>query len=88
MIIDTLLNICYAFVAFLIGLFPDSQGFPPEAVEAAQTIGGYAGIFNPIISVSTLGLTLGLVFAVEIGIFGFKTFKWLFGHIPIIGGKG
>lgn len=88
MIPDAIINFAYSFIAFFIGLIPPSQGFPTDALTSAQTIGGYVGIFSPVISIATLASTLTLVFSVEIGVFGFKTLKWIVSHVPLIGGKG
>lgn len=88
MITGAIINLAYFMLNGIISLLPASQGFPPDALAAAHTIGGYVGIFDPIISIATLAATLTLVFSVELGIFGFKTGKWIVGHIPFIGGKG
>jgi len=88
MIGDFFFSIAYWFVGGIIGWFPQSTGFPPEAISSAQTIGGYFGMFSPLISISTLLTCLTLVFGVEIAIFGFRSLKWVISHIPLIGGKG
>jgi len=87
MIADFFLRIAYWFAAGLIGMFPQSSGFPPEAHSAMQTLGGYFGMFSPIIPMGTLLTCLILAFSVEIGIYGFRTLKWIISHIPLIGGK-
>jgi len=53
MIADFFLRIAYWFAAGLIGMFPQSSGFPPEAHSAMQTLGGYFGMFSPIIPMGT-----------------------------------
>lgn len=88
MITGAIINLAYTLLSGIISLLPSSQGFPSDALAAATTIGGYVGVFNPIISVATLATTLSLVFSVEIGIFGFKTGKWIISHLPFIGGRG
>lgn len=88
MITGAIINLAYVLLSGIVSLFPTSQGFPADALASAHTIGGYAGIFNPVISLSTLAATLGIVFSVEIAIFGFKSTKWIISHIPFIGGKG
>jgi len=69
-------------------MFPFSTGFPSEAHTAMQGLGGYLGIFSPILPIATLVTAITLVLSVEVSILGFKTFKWLISHIPQIGGKG
>lgn len=88
MITDFFLQIPYYFLAFIIGVLPRSEGFPNEFVEAVAGLGGYISMFDMILPVATLGTVLGIMFSVEIGIFGFKTFKWVWSHVPMFGGKG
>jgi len=88
MIGDLFFNIIYWFANGLIGLFPVSAGFPPEAHAAVQYIGGYFGMFDPLIPLSTLLTCITLIFTVEIGIYGFRTLKWVISHLPFIGGRG
>jgi len=45
-------------------------------------------MFSPVVDTVIMASCVGTIFAVEIGIFGFKTFKWVFSHVPVIGGKG
>lgn len=87
MIGDLVLNVVFWFLNFLLSVFPASSGFPPEVLNSATTIGGYLHLVSPILPVSTLLTVVGIVFSVEIAIFGFKTVRWLVGHIPVIGGN-
>lgn len=86
--ISALLNGVYNFINFLIGLFPNGTGFPTEVHTAFSTLGGYIGLIDVLVPVSTMLWCLTLIFGVEIAIFGFKTVKWIISHIPFIGGKG
>jgi len=88
MITSTIMNFGLSILQAVISLLPASQGFPPDVLSAMTTLGGYTGIFSPLISVATLGTCLALAFSVEIGIFGFKTMKWTLSHLPFIGGRG
>lgn len=88
MIPNAIISIAYSLLHWLIGILPASTGFPPEAHTAMQGLGGYAGIWSPILPLATLATVVTLVFSVEIGIFGFKGIKWIISHIPWIGGKG
>jgi len=88
MITETFLQIPYYFVSFIIGIIPASSGFPSEFFDAETGLGGYLGMFDILLPIATLGTVLGIMFSVEIGIFGFKTFKWIWSHVPLFGGKG
>jgi len=88
MIGDFFLSIGYWLISTVIGWFPVSNGFPPDALAAVGTLGGYLDIFSPIVPIGTLATTVVLATLVEIAIFGFKTFKWLMSHIPWFGGHG
>jgi len=88
MIGDLFFNIVYWFASSIIAMFPASQGFPEEVHTAASTIGGYFGMFDSLIPIATLLTCITLIFSVEIGIFGFRTVKWVISHLPLIGGRG
>jgi len=88
MIGDLFFNVVYWFASEIIGLFPVSTGLPAAAHTAASQIGGYFGMFSHLIPIGTLLTVLTLVFTVEIGVFGFRTLKWVISHLPFIGGKG
>lgn len=86
--INLLLQAVYAFVAFLIGLFPAGAGLPTELHDAVIFIGGYVGILDPIVPTATLLTCVTLVVTVEIAVWGFKAVRWAISHIPFFGGKG
>lgn len=88
MITSIFLSLPYYFIAFVISVIPVSTGFPAEFLEAVSGLGGYISMFDMVLPVATLGTVLGIMFSVEIGIFGFKTFKWVWSHIPMFGGRG
>jgi len=88
MITTGIINLAYSILNWLINLLPASSGFPTEAHTAMTTLGGYLGIASPLVPIATLLSVLTLIFSIEIGIFGFKTIKWIMSHIPWIGGKG
>jgi hypothetical protein len=87
MIISTITNIAYYFVNLIISIFPIGGGFPEEVHNASQAIGGYLNILSPLVPLATLSTVVGLVFALELSLLGFRTFKWLFSYIPFIGGR-
>jgi len=88
MIFTELLKLPYYFLSFFISLLPASEGFPPEVMQGASFLGSQIGIFEPILPIATLSIVLTILIGAEIGIWSFKTFKWVFSHIPVIGGKG
>jgi len=88
MILNAILTLAYNSLSWIVNLLPASSGFPQEAHAAMTGLGGYLGVWSPILPISTLLTCVGLIFSVEIGIFGFKTVKWISSHIPFIGGRG
>jgi len=88
MITTAFLTISYSLLSWILSLLPSSEGFPDVAHTAVSSIGGYFGILSPIVPIATLFTVVSLIFTVEIGIFGFKTVKWIISHIPWVGGRG
>lgn len=88
MIADIFNQVIFFFVSGLINMFPPSEGFPADAEIALTTLGGYFGMFEPLIPMGTLITCLTLIFGVEIGIYGFRTLKWVISHLPFVGGRG
>lgn len=88
MITTLLINLAYSIISGLIAILPSGSGFPAGFHTAVTAMGGYLHILDPLVPISTLLTCLTLIFTVEIALFGFKTFKWVFGHVPLIGGKG
>jgi len=88
MIITAIILIAYQILDWIIYIFPASTGFPEEAHTAMITLGGYLGVWSPILPITTLTTVLTLVLGMEVGIFAFKTIKWIISHIPWAGGKG
>jgi len=72
----------------VLSIFPTSAGFPPEFSSAVGTIAGYAGMFDPMVPMSTLATAVSLIFTIELLILTFKATKWLFAYIPFVGGRG
>lgn len=88
MIGTALINVGYYILSGVISLFPVGTGLPTEVHTGAQWLGSSLSVLDPIVPIGTLALALGYVIALELLIFGFKTFKWISSHIPFIGGKG
>jgi len=88
MILTGIINFVYFAISSIINLLPISTGFPADAHTAMAGLGGYMGVWGPILPLTTLLTCITIVFGVEIAIFGFKTGKWIISHLPWIGGKG
>ena len=88
MIFDALILLGNTVLGLIIPIFPISSGFPNAVMSGATYLGNMVSMFNPLVPVGTLATILGLIVSMEVSIFAFKTFKWLFSHIPFIGGKG
>jgi hypothetical protein len=87
MITTAILNLAYLIVSGIVALFPTSTGFPDAVASAISSVTGYMYVFSPIIPFSTLLTVLQFVVAFEIIVFGFRSAKWIIGHLPWIGGK-
>lgn len=87
MILDALINVAYLAVSTIIGWFPYGAGLPTEVHTAVQSLGGYFGLLDALVPIQTLTTVVGLVFVFELGLFGFKTLRWLASYIPFIGGS-
>lgn len=81
-------NTIFNFLQYIIDLFPSSTGFPSSFHTAVISLGGYLHILDPLVPINIMLTCLTLIFSVEVGIFGFKTLRWLISHIPFIGGRG
>jgi len=88
MIPNAFINLAFTLINGIISALPDSTGFSSNVTTAATTLGGYFGIFAPIIPLATLASAVAIVFGVEIAIFGWKTIKSIVSHIPQFGGAG
>jgi hypothetical protein len=89
MITDALMSFALTIVNFLVGIFPSSEGLPEEVTTAVETIGGYVGILDPIVPISTLATVLGLLITFELAVFAFKGVRWAVSFLPFgVGGKG
>lgn len=70
-----------------VSVFPTSSGFPAEVDTAIASLGGYVGILDPLVPISTMATIIGLIVGYELLIFAFKGFRWLFSHVPFLGSK-
>lgn len=75
----------YYLLSLVFLLFPISTGFPTEVSTAFTYLGGYVGMLDPLIPISTLATTVGILVTVELLIFSFRGLSWIFSKIPIIG---
>lgn len=80
------------FSAYVLGLllavFPTSTGFSSTFTSAFTTIGGYTAIINTLMPLDILATLLIYMISFELVIFAWKGLRFLFGHVPFIGGKG
>lgn len=88
MITSFFITIAYYVLSLIISIFPSSTGFPSDVDTAVSSIGGYLGILDPLVPISTMLTILTLIITFELTVFAFKGMKWLFSHVPFIGGKG
>ena len=88
MILTGIINLAYLLISGILLILPAGGSFPTEAHEAMAGLGGYLGMWSPILPITVLVTCLTIVFSVEIGIFTFKSVKWIISHIPWVGGKG
>jgi len=88
MIADVFITISGYVLAVLVNLLPVSTGFPASVATAFTTLGSYVGVLDPIVPIDTLRTVLVLLVSIELIIFTFKTAKWLFSHVPLVGGRG
>jgi hypothetical protein len=88
MIFGAFLNASYYVINFIVSLFPASDGIPQTAHNAVASLGGYLGIFDPLVNFSVMATVVGIIISVELAIFGWKTAKSILSHIPWVGGKG
>jgi len=87
MITDALISIALFVADLIIGILPSGGTLPASVHSAAASLGGYLAVFDPLVPVGTLISALTLVFSVEIGIFAFRSARWIISHLPFIGGK-
>lgn len=85
MITTGLINFGYYLLGLISQIFPISTGFPSEVGSAFTWLGGYVGMLDPLVPISTLGTTVGIAVSLELLILTFRIFTWIFSKIPIIG---
>jgi len=87
MITNALIATALFVVNLILSIFPSSNGFPSSFDTAINQISGYIGIFSPIFPITTMATILGLIITFEIALFTFNGIKWIFSHVPLIGGR-
>jgi len=88
MIANIFIEIAAYLLALITSVLPSSSGFPSGVATAFSTLGAYVGVLDPIVPIDTLRTVLVLLVSIELLIFTFKTAKWVFSHVPLIGGRG
>lgn len=85
MITTALIYSAYYVLGLFVQIFPISDGFPSEVGSAFQYLGGYVGMLDPLVPISTLATCIGILITVELLIFSWKILAWVFSKVPIIG---
>ena len=86
MIFSGFVYVATFILTMITAVLPTGTGFPPEVQSAFTQMGGYVGMLNTLLPLSTLATVVAIVFATDLIIFGFKTFRWLISHVPFVGG--
>lgn len=77
MIVGSLLNIFYLFLAYLIGVLPVSSGIPAAWTSAVATVWGYLNAWNYIFPIDTFVLLLAAAMTVHLGFYAVRLAFWL-----------
>jgi len=85
MITEAFINIAYYIISLIIAIFPQSTGFPSQVTTAFTYIGGYLGILDPLVPISTLVQTVSIVIGVQLLILTFRMVQWAYSKLPFIG---
>lgn len=88
MIVSSFIVFVTYLLSLVVGLFPTSTGFSSGFSTAASQMSGYVGLINTLLPVDTLAIAISTLVTVQLSVFGFKSFKWLLSHLPIVGGRG
>jgi len=88
MITSSFYALAYYVLSTILLVFPDSTGLSSEMTTAFSTLGGYLNIFEPVLPMATIASALALVISIELIVFSFKAFRWVWSHVPLIGGRG
>jgi len=87
MITTLLIDFAYWVLNNIISWFPSGSALPADVHTAVTALGSYVSIFDPLIPFGVLASCVAFVIVVELAIFAFHAFNWIFGHVPFIGGK-
>jgi len=88
MIISGLLNFSAFLLNTVLSIFPDSSGIPTGFTTAVDYFAGYVGILDPLVPLDTLGTVFLIILTYELSVWGFRGFRWVISHIPLVGGRG
>jgi len=88
MITTAIINLAYYVVNMLLSILPNGTGLPTEMHTAVTVLGGYVGVTDALLPVTTLATCVSIVVTIELVIFGYKTVKSLLTHVPFVGGRG
>jgi len=85
MISTAFVYLAYYLLTILLTVFPSSTGFPPEIATAVTQVGGYTAIINAVFPLDVLSDVVIAVITFELIIFAFKTIRFVFGYVPLVG---
>jgi len=88
MITQAIINLAFTLISFFVSKLPDSAGLPTAFHTAATFLGSTLGLIGSLVDLASMLICLTLANGVILGVFGFKTFKWVVSHIPFVGGRG
>lgn len=86
MIFDAILLIPATLITFFSSLFPIGS-LPSFVSSAFDTANSSLRLLGSFIPLSDLFTALGFIIALEIAILIFKFFRWVFSHVPLVGGS-
>ncbi len=78
MISDLFLNLTYWFISFIIMLFPQHDGLAEQITENLSLFFNYLNKANLLFPVSTIITAFSLIILVEVSIFTFKIYNYIY----------
>jgi len=88
MIVSLFIALASLVIDAIVFLLPTGAGFPTEVSTAVTYFASYVGVVDPLLPLDTLHIIILLVIGLEIAVLTFKMAKWLFSHMPYVGGRG
>jgi len=82
MIIDFIVNIGISFFEFVIGLLPNFSGLPSGITSSFSFFQTYWNNASLIFPVDTAFQIIALIVSIELGIFAWRSWWFLYGKLP------